>query len=94
MIDSGWTGGKTAGVVIGCIAFVAIVGAIAYYYRRKSLNTNRQGVTAVYRDGQVTNQYSFRNAVHESATINTGLAFSGSEVTMTNEQQGQKITVA
>ena len=90
LIGSGWTRGKTAGVVIGCIAFVAIVGALAYYYRKKNLNTKQQGVTAVYRDGQVTNQYSFQNVAHKSATANAGLAFSGSH----NEQHGQGIPVA
>ena len=79
LIGSGWTGSKTAGVVIGCIAFVAIVGAIAYYYRKKQLNTNQGVVTASYRDGQVTNQYSFANVASKSATTNADLAISGSQ---------------
>lgn len=90
MIGSGWTPGKTAGVVIGCIAFVAVVGAIAYYYRKKNPNTKQLEVTAVYRDGQVTNQYSFQNVGHKSGTTNADLALNGSH----NEQHGQGIPVA
>lgn len=87
---SDWTGGKTAGVIIGSIVFVALIGAVAYYFRKKHLNTKQPEVTAVYRDGQVTNRYSFPNIANRSATTNAGLAPSGSH----NEQHGQGTSVA
>lgn len=89
-LGSDWTGGKTAGVIIGGIVFVALIGAVAYYIRKKHLSTKQPEVRAVYRDGQVTNQYSFQNIANKSATTNAGVAPSGSH----NEQHGQETSVA
>ena len=78
-IDSDWTGGKTAGVIIGCIVLVTIVGAVAYYYRKKNLNIT---------------QHSFENVAHKSRTTNAGLALDSSQASMKIEQHGQEISVA
>lgn len=89
-LGSDWTGGKTAGVIIGGIVFIALIGTVAHYFRRKHLKTKQPEVTAAYRDGQVTSRYSFQNIANKSATTNADLAPSVSH----NEQYGQATSVA